>query len=67
MPAKNIYFADGKHRIETLDISVEEVMQLLSSGMDIDYICDHFLPLNEDDIKACIDYAQKTFPKKLTV
>jgi uncharacterized protein (DUF433 family) len=59
MPAKNIYFENGKHRIEALDISVEEVMQLLLSGMRIDYICDHFPPLNEDDIKACIDYAQK--------
>ena len=62
MPAKNIYFAEGKHRIESLDISVEEVMQLLSSGMDINYICDHFPPLNEDDIKACIAYAQKNIP-----
>jgi uncharacterized protein (DUF433 family) len=62
MSAKNIYFADGKHRIEALDITVEEVMQLLSASMDIDYICDHFPPLNEDDIKACIGYAQKNIP-----
>lgn len=59
MSRKEIYFVEGKHRIETVDIAVEDVMQLLSSGMSIDYICDHFPLLNENDIKACIDYAQK--------
>ncbi len=59
MSSKKIYFSEGKHRIETLDLTVEDVMQLLSSGMSIDYICDHFPLLNEADIKACIDYAQK--------
>ncbi|MDB4470880.1 DUF433 domain-containing protein [Deltaproteobacteria bacterium] len=59
MSSKKIYFAGGKHRIESLDITVEEVMQLLSSGMSIDYICDHFPLLNEADIKACIVYSQK--------
>jgi uncharacterized protein (DUF433 family) len=62
MSTKNIYLAEGKHRIEALDITVEDVMQLLSSGMSIDYICDHFPLLNEADIKACIDYAQKNIP-----
>ena len=61
MTCKNIHFAEGKHRIETLDITAEEVIKLLSSGMSIDYICDHFPLLNEADIKACIDYAQKIF------
>ena len=62
MPAKNIYFSDGKHRIENLDLNVEDVMRLLSSGVDIDYIIDHFPPITEDDIKACIDYAEKNMP-----
>ena len=37
MTCKNIYFAEGKHRIETLDITAEDVIKLLSSGMSINY------------------------------
>lgn len=59
MTARKIYFSEGKHQIDGIDITVDEVMQLLSSGMTIDYICDHFPQLEEEDIKACIDYALK--------
>jgi len=59
MTAKKIYFDRGKHRIEDVDISVDQVMLLLSAGMDIDYIADHFPELSEEDIKACVDYALK--------
>jgi uncharacterized protein (DUF433 family) len=34
-------------------------MQLLSAGMDVDYISDHFPELTVEDINACIDYALK--------
>ena len=57
--ARHIYYAEGKHRIEGIDISVDEVMQLLSAGMDIDYISDHFPELTVEDINACIAYALK--------
>ena len=56
--AKNIYY-DGKHRIEGVDISVDDVMQLLSAGMSVDYISDHFPELTVDDINACVAYALK--------
>lgn len=57
--ARKLYFADGKHRIEGVDISVKEVMQLLSSGMETDTISDRYPQLSEADIKACIAYALK--------
>lgn len=59
MTAKKFYFARGKHRIEDVDITVDQIMQLLSAGMNVEYISDHFPELTPDDINACIAYALK--------
>lgn len=59
MAAKRIYFNTGKHRIEDVDMTVTDVMALLSAGMSVAQVEDHFFELTEDDIKACISYAIK--------
>ncbi|WP_200821384.1 DUF433 domain-containing protein [Oceanicoccus sp. KOV_DT_Chl] len=55
--AKRLYFEAGKHRIDGVDIGVEDVLALLSAGMNINDIENRFPELSAEDIKACVQYA----------
>ena len=47
----------GKPIIKGTRISVEFVLELLSSGMDIDNILKEYTHLKKDDILAALEYA----------
>jgi len=57
MSAKRIYFENGSHRIDGVDITVDDVMVLLSNGMTAEQVEDRYPELDEADIKACIVYS----------
>ena len=50
---------DGKPIIEGTRISVEFVLELLSSGMSIEDITNEYPHLKKDDILAVLDYATR--------
>ena len=50
----------GKPIINGTRISVEFVLELLSSGMTVDEILKEYSHLHKDDILAVLDYATKT-------
>lgn len=50
----------GKPIIKGTRISVELILELLSSGMDIEYILREYPHLKKDDVLEAISYAAKT-------
>ncbi|OQX19254.1 MAG: antitoxin [Candidatus Altiarchaeales archaeon A3] len=63
----------GKPIIKGTRISVEFILELLSSGMSTGDIINEYSHLKEDDVLAAIDYAAKTikheeiiFPAEIT-
>ena len=50
----------GKPVIKGTRISVEFILQLLASGMDISEILEEYPRLEREDILAAIEYAAKT-------
>ena len=55
----NIRF--GKPRLEGTRIAVAEVMQLVDAGVSIREIIGEYYPdLNEEQVKACSEYAHRT-------
>lgn len=54
---KKLFYYNGKHRIEDVSITVDDVMILLSAGMSVEQIEDRFPELGVEDIRACIIYA----------
>lgn len=50
----------GKPIIKGTRISVEFVLKLLSSGMNIEEILKEYPHLKKEDILACLDYAAQT-------
>lgn len=50
----------GKPVIKGTRISVEFILQLLASGMDISEISEEYPRLEREDILAAIEYAAKT-------
>ena len=59
MATKHIYFEAGKHRIDEVSVTVEDVLALLAAGMSVEQVEDHLPELTEQDIKACISYSIK--------
>jgi len=49
----------GKPSIRGLRYTVEMILELLSSDMDIDRILRDYEDLEKDDIKACLVFAAK--------
>ena len=56
----------GKPTIRDLRYPVEMILQLLSSGMNIDEILEDYEDLTKDDILACLAYAAKLTEVKST-
>lgn len=54
----------GKAIIKGTRISVEFILELLSSGMSADEIIKEYPHLKRDDILAAIDYAAKTIKQE---
>lgn len=54
----------GKPIIKGTRISVEFVLELLSSGMSVDDIIKEYPHLKKDDVLAAIDYAAKTIKQE---
>lgn len=50
----------GKPVIKGTRVSVEFILQLLASGMDISAILEEYPRLEREDILAAIEYAAKT-------
>ena len=50
----------GKPIIKGTRISVELILELLSSGMNVDQILEDYPHLKKDDILAAVSYAAKT-------
>lgn len=48
----------GKPCIRGLRISVSDILGYLASGMTIEEIIDDFPELNEEDVLACVAYAE---------
>ncbi|HEU0048362.1 MAG TPA: DUF433 domain-containing protein [Nitrososphaera sp.] len=49
----------GKPTIRGLRYTVESILELLSSGMDIDEILADYEDLEREDILAALDYARR--------
>jgi len=55
----NIRF--GKPRLDGTRIAVADVMQLVNAGVSIREIIGEYYPdLSEEQVKACIEYANRT-------
>lgn len=50
----------GKPIIRGTRISVEFILELLSSGMEIDEVLEEYPQLGRDDILAALDYAMRS-------
>ena len=59
MSSVKISLRNGEHFIEGAEITVPQLMKMLSVGMTPEAIADQFPPLTEEDIKACVEYALK--------
>lgn len=53
---KRIHYVAGRHCIEGVDMSVEGVMILMQVGMNTGEVANKFPELDEDDVKACVQY-----------
>jgi uncharacterized protein (DUF433 family) len=49
----------GKPTIRGLRYPVENMLELMASGMSIDEILTDYSDLERDDLLACLDYASK--------
>jgi uncharacterized protein (DUF433 family) len=51
----------GKPRLDGTRIAVADVMQLVNAGVSIREIIGEYYPdLNEEQVKACIEYANRS-------
>ena len=50
----------GKPCVKDTRIPVDEVLELVASGIAFDAICrDYYPDLTPDDVKACVEYARR--------
>ena len=55
----NLDICHGKPVIRGLRYSVENMLELLASGMTIDEILEDYEDLEKEDLLACLEYAAK--------
>lgn len=56
----NPYILSGKPVIEGTRISVEVILEILSSGMEADELLTEYPSLDRDDVRAALDYAMRS-------
>ena len=62
----DINICHGKPTIRGLRYPVENILQLLSSGMNIEEILEDYEDVEREDILACLSYAAKITEIKST-